>query len=117
MLKKWWKRSVAFLASLWPALRLFLKWPVVAVGIAAIPVQKFIQEKFNLTPVLSRIISFAIFGLLLWISWHVAEVIVALVAIAFVMEMILLRDKIRARLAAGGELSSSSSSASSVRRS
>lgn len=88
--KKHWKKSVAFLIALWPALRIFIRWPMVAISIATIPVQQFINSKANLGPVTSKIVGFAIFSMLMIVSWYVAEVIVVLAALALVYEVFLL---------------------------
>ncbi len=89
-IKKYWKKSVVFLVALWPALRIFIRWPMVAISIATIPVQQFINSKTNLGPVTSKIVGFAIFSVLMIVSWYIAEVIVILAALALVYEVFLL---------------------------
>ena len=96
-IKENWKKSVTFMLALWPALRIFIRWPVAAVSIASIPIQQFVQQKFNPGPVTSKIIGFAIFFALMIVSWYVAELIVVLAAIALMLEAFLLFDCIHKR--------------------
>ena len=97
-IKKYWKKAIAFAAALWPTVRLFVRWPMAMVSVATIPVQHVLQRYVNLGPVMSKVAGFIIFGMLMVVSWHVAEVIVVLAAIAFVMEAALLVRCIRDRL-------------------
>lgn len=103
MLRKWLSRIGAFFVSIWPAIKIFLKWPVIAVAIATIPVESYISSKFNLTPVVSKFVMFGIFAGLLAISWYVAEVIVLLAAIALTMEFFIFVKAISNRFNKEGE--------------
>lgn len=96
-IKKHWKKAMGFIVALWPALRIFIRWPMAAVSIATIPIQQFVQRQFNPGPVTSKIIGFAIFFALMVVSWHVAELIVALAALALMLEAFLLVSCIRKR--------------------
>jgi len=89
VVKKYWKKTLTFALALWPAFRLFIRWPMAAVSIATIPIQSFIQRHVNLGPVTSKVVGFAIFGILMVLSWYVAELIVLLAAAALVMEVFL----------------------------
>lgn len=94
-IKEYKSRIITFALSLWPAFRIFLRWPMLAVGLAAIPVQQAVEKKVNIGPVTSRIISVFIFAACLWISFYFAEAIIILCAVAFVAEIFIIWDKIK----------------------
>lgn len=91
----WCAATVLFLGI---AVKGFLNFPAFAVGVATIPVSKWIDEHFNITPVIRRLISLAIFFALLYVSWHVAEVIIILVVLALFQESFLLLGIIKRKL-------------------
>lgn len=98
LIKKGFKKIAAFGAALWPAFKTFIKWPIFAIGIATIPITMFIERKFKIGPITSRIIGALVLAGLMIISWHFAEIIIVLVAIAYVMEVFLLYRLIKARI-------------------
>ena len=98
-IKRFLGKTALFIVSLWPAMKLFLRWPIVAVSIAAVPVQTLLSKAFpDMGPVTARFMSVACFVGVLWLAYTFAEVVVPLVAIAFVMEIILMRNYIKARI-------------------
>lgn len=69
-------------------IKLFLKHPALVSGISAIPVMQWFEKRFKLTAVLSKIVGVLIFLAIMAVSWHAAEVVVVLAAVAIAAEII-----------------------------
>lgn len=103
--KKYWHKALVWLAFIPLCVRVFLRWTPLAIGLAAIPIDQFIThklvERFGLGMVSARLISFTLTFFLMYVAWHVGEVIVALMALAMVGEAYTLVGCIRDRLEFG----------------
>lgn len=55
---------------------------------ATIPVVNFLERRFNLTPLVTRLVSIGVFTLLMSVSWVLAEVCIVLMAIQVSRELI-----------------------------
>lgn len=92
-----WKRFVLFFGTVPGVIWLALRWPYLVVGLATIPVESYISQRFNITPVTSKFIGLGIFFGLMAISWWSMEAVVLLAAFAIGTDLILMKDKITAR--------------------
>lgn len=87
-----------FSLFVYPAFKLFRWNNTFGVGIAVIPVIQYLQNWIKLPPVLGKILTLTLFVALMWVTWHFAEIIVALIAIAFVMEIKTVWSMIKAHI-------------------
>lgn len=92
------KKILAFFAFIPLCFKVFLRWTPLAIGLAAIPVEQHIIRPLGLGPLTTRLISFASMFVLMLVSWHVGEIIVALMALACVHELWLLAGCIGKRV-------------------
>lgn len=94
----WWKNKFVtggvFAGALYGSYRLFQIHPIFTVGIAVIPVNKYLEQRLKVPPVLSKLVSLVLFTAFMFISWWVAEITVICAAIALTMEFHDLSDLI-----------------------
>jgi hypothetical protein len=76
---------------------LALRWPYLVVGLATIPVENFISERFDIPPTVSKFVGVGIFFGLMAISFWSMEAVVILASFAIITDLILMKDKITAR--------------------
>jgi hypothetical protein len=96
-IKQQWRKATAYVAALPAVLWIALKWPYMVVGLATIPVENFVSQKFNMPPTVSKFVGLGIFFLLLAVSWWSLELIVLLATVAIAADIILLVQKISDR--------------------
>jgi len=92
-----WKKFILFLGTVPGVVWLALRWPYLVVGLATIPIDGFISQKFDIPPTVSKFLGVGIFFALLTISFWSMEAVVLLAAGAIATDLILMRDKIAAR--------------------
>ena len=95
--KTQWRKVTAYLAAVPAVLWIALKWPYLSVGLATIPVENFVSQRFNMPPTVAKFVGLGIFFGLLALSWWSLEIVVVLASIAIAADIILLGQKIQAR--------------------
>lgn len=100
-IRKYWKKALVALAFIPLCVRIFLRWTPLAIGLAMVPIEMTVADqlvnRFGLGQVSARLISFTLSFGLLFLAWHVGEIIVVLMAWSLAEETFNLYKAIDAR--------------------
>lgn len=97
-LQKHWRRGLLMLFCLPFVIAGAIKWPLLIVGLATIPIEDWISTKIQIPPAISRLFGLILFVGLMTIGWYFMEAIVVLAAFALAADTIFLCGKIADRI-------------------